>query len=65
MQIARLVAVTREKLSGDFHGLPCVGRKAGKKDAACLSWFSKGVEARGDVDEEFRYHFSARRGEGL
>lgn len=26
MQIAGLVAITWEKLSGDLHGLPCVGR---------------------------------------
>lgn len=64
MQIAWFVAITREKLSGDFHGLPCIGRKAGKKDAACLSWSSKGIEARGNVGEEFRYHFSARMGGG-
>jgi hypothetical protein len=63
IQIARLVALTREKLGGDLDGLPCVGWKAGKKDAACLSRFSERVEARRDVGEEFGYHFFGEMGE--
>lgn len=45
MQIARLLALTRENLSSDLHSFPCVGRKAGKNDATCLCRSSKRVEA--------------------
>lgn len=62
MQIAGLVAITWEKLSIDLHGLPCVGRKAGKKHATCFSRSSKRVEACGDLGEKFGYHFPARSG---
>jgi hypothetical protein len=60
MQVTGLVTLTREKLGGNLHGLPCIRRETSKKDTASLPRSSKGVEARGDVSEKLGYHVSAR-----